>query len=537
MADIVAWVGEPLSDLESITPLGLSSPNWAGLRSRAGVEGLAAVALALTAMLVQLPGGQVWGAALVMVGALSLRPVHPRVRTAALALGLVRGMALIGFGVALWLTSDEGIWLIGALAGVAVVLFGVLRLLITPVQRRGERGWWISSSVATVGGGLMVVLFSVELLEMAVFVLAAGIGALGLISITSCLWGEEASQVVLGDGAGRAWDRLLLRPEQVDGVEQLRAAMMTDGPDVDRRMSRFYVLMAFAAVIASMGVILDSTAVVIGAMLIAPLMGPLMGTALALGMGWSKLLMRHALMAAGGSALAVLIGALLGSVLPTSLDLAVNSQVLSRTQPTLLDLVVAMAAGAAGAFALSRPDISASLPGVAIAISLVPPLTVVGLSWQAGGLVEGAGALLLFLTNATAIVLVGGVTLVFTGLIPVRQVAAVRQRVRTFTAGLLALGAIVLLGLSVNGLVVTEQRTEGEAATAAVGEWLSDRSDFTVDSVVVDGDKVEVEVAGTSPGPPPDRLLKLLRDELGDDVELHLRTREQSTTRLGGPAD
>ena len=93
-----------------------------------------------------------------------------------------------------------------------------------------------------------------------------------------------------------------------------------------------------------------------------------------------------------------------------------NSQITGRVTPRLLDLVVALAAGTAGAFAMSRDDVADSLPGVAVSIALVPPLCVVGISLSAGEWDHTWGALLLFLTNLLSILLAGGAIFALLGL-------------------------------------------------------------------------------------------------------------------------
>ena len=103
------------------------------------------------------------------------------------------------------------------------------------------------------------------------------------------------------------------------------------------------------------------------------------------------------------------MGADAAVLLPGAVDLTANSQVTSRTSPTVVDLVAAVATGFAGAVALSRRDVAAVLPGVAIAISLVPPLAVAGVCLGEGSVAQFLGALLLFLSNLVALVLVGTV--------------------------------------------------------------------------------------------------------------------------------
>lgn len=523
---------------ERITDLGVRPPDWRGLWSWQGLEGAVAVTLGVVSFFATIGGSRVWGLLLVALGVISLRQVRRSDRPAAQAARLGRSVALVLVGVALFGASQAGVELIGLVAGLAGIVGGLVRLAISPTRQRGDRSWWFASALAAVGGGLMVALFSTEIVGVATEALGIVVATLGALTLVSCVFDLPEARESLWHSPRRAWRWLVKRPGSIEDAAALRTAMLTEGPDAGRRMSRFSLLMGFSSVIATMGVITDSTAVVIGAMLIAPLMGPLMGAALSLGMGWPKLLGRHALMAAAGSALAVAISAILGRVLPGTIDLASNSQIVARVSPTLLDLVVAIAAGGAGAFALSRPDISDSLPGVAIAISLVPPLSVSGLSWQAGGYAEAYGAMLLFLTNASAILIVGATTFVFTGLIPIRRATASRQRVRTFTAGLVALVALVTLGLAVNSVLLSDRVSNRGEARAVVDEWLREHDQFTLDSVAVDGSVVTVVVSGPKPGPPAEDLHDRLQERLDlYEVGLDLRVRAQERTTVGDIQD
>jgi uncharacterized membrane protein len=123
---------------------------------------------------------------------------------------------------------------------------------------------------------------------------------------------------------------------------------------------------------------------------------------------------------------------------------ATNSQVAGRVSPRLIDLLAALATGVVGAFALVRSDVSDTLPGVAIAISLVPPLAVVGLTLESGASGEAKGALLLFATNVAAIIATGTVVLLAHGVHHVAESAGL-GRGRLSGATLAAVLGIVLL--------------------------------------------------------------------------------------------
>ncbi|MBU1877565.1 MAG: TIGR00341 family protein, partial [Chloroflexi bacterium] len=175
--------------------------------------------------------------------------------------------------------------------------------------------------------------------------------------------------------------------------------------------ANYYVLIALSCVIATLGLVVNSPAVVIGAMLVAPLMSPIMALSLSIVLGDARLLRLAAQAVFQGTVAAIGISLFLGWLSPYNL---VTAEMAARTQPTLLDLGIALASGAAGAYAIARDEVSAALPGVAIAAALMPPLSVVGLGLSIGRWDAAGGALLLFLTNLIAITLAG--SLVFLGL-------------------------------------------------------------------------------------------------------------------------
>ncbi len=195
-----------------------------------------------------------------------------------------------------------------------------------------------------------------------------------------------------------------LRVDAADIERMANQTLLNYGPDSGAKLSRFWILSALAGVIATAGVAADSVATVIGAMIVAPLMNPILGTALALVLAIHKEAARSMLAVVLGALLVISIAYLLGTIDPINIVADENTQVSSRVHPTLIDLIAALATGSVGAFALVRSDVSDTLPGVAIAISLVPPLSVVGLTLQDGKTTEALGALLLFLTNVAAIV-------------------------------------------------------------------------------------------------------------------------------------
>ena len=168
----------------------------------------------------------------------------------------------------------------------------------------------------------------------------------------------------------------------------------------DARLDRkFLLLITLAAAIATLGLLQSSTAVVIGAMLVSPLMGPIMGIGFGLATLESNLIRRSLVTLAAGMAVAILVAMLIIWLSPIA---DVTPEFRARTQPTLLDLGVAVVGGIAGVYAIMR-KLSGVMVGVAIATALVPPLSTVGFGLATGRMDFALGAALLFLTNTLAI--------------------------------------------------------------------------------------------------------------------------------------
>ena len=204
----------------------------------------------------------------------------------------------------------------------------------------------------------------------------------------------------------------LIPPAQRQTVEALNDALDLSYGDALAKRTGFLIMLTLAGTIAIAGVLSDSTATVIGAMIIAPLGTPILGIALGIVTGHLSLVIRSILWVLSGLVDRRRAGTVFTVFVATPESLETNSQVLGRTSPSLMDLVAALATGFAGGFAMCRKDLSAVLPGVAIAISLVPPLGVVGVCAGQGLWSDALGALILFLSNVVALVIAG--TIVFT---------------------------------------------------------------------------------------------------------------------------
>ena len=177
----------------------------------------------------------------------------------------------------------------------------------------------------------------------------------------------------------------------------------------------FAALMTLAALVAGLGLLANSGAVVIGAMLIAPLMMPLIGSGLALAQGHGPLFKNAFLAVVRGFFFALLTGILLG-VVAQIFHIPLTDELAARGRPNLLDLGVAFVSGIAASYCIARPTLTGALAGVSIAAALVPPIVTVGISLVIGENQVASGASLLFGTNVVAVILGASLNFILGGI-------------------------------------------------------------------------------------------------------------------------
>ena len=196
--------------------------------------------------------------------------------------------------------------------------------------------------------------------------------------------------------------------EERDRLEELHRSY-----DGDAKLNEsFLVLTLGASLIATLGLLADNTAVVIGAMVVAPWILPLRVAVFAILVGDWRLLPRSALTLAAGASLTTLLSLLLGLIAQANGLLTVDAfseEIQGRLSPTLLDLGIALAAGAIATYAKVNPGAVSSMAGTAIAVALVPPVCVMGLMLAAGDFADARGAGLLYAANLLGI-LIGGIS-------------------------------------------------------------------------------------------------------------------------------
>lgn len=321
----------------------------------------------------------------------------------------------------------------------------------------------------------------------------------------------------------------------VDDLARMRDHLFFEGDDARRKLSRFWVLLLLASAIASAGVVGDSTATVIGAMIVAPLMTPIMGTVLAITTADRANLVRSVALVVGGACAAIAVGFVMGLLSPIDVVASTSTQVAARVNPRLIDLIAAVATGAVGAFAQCREDVSDTLPGVAIAISLVPPLAVVGLTLEGGAPGQAWGALLLFLTNVAAILLTGTVVMAMFQVQGLAAVEAVANFSRRKAMGVVVVFVVAIaVPLAFGTWRLTTDRTNEATAARVAGTWAT-AADWSVISVGQSSSGLTVTVAGALPAPDPATLRSDLDAAGLDGVDVRVRLVPVETVDL--PSD
>ncbi len=304
-----------------------------------------------------------------------------------------------------------------------------------------------------------------------------------------------------------------------EDLPKFEAKLFFEGTQRRLNFERFAVLLILSAIIATYGILGDSAATVIGAMIIAPLMKPIMATSAALVMGDMRRAAGSVVVVAVGVVATILIACVCAWVHPGVIGYSSSGQIINRISPSTIDLAVALASGAAGAFAMSRDDVADSLPGVAVSIALVPPLCVAGLGLAEGHWRVAFGSSVLFLTNFFSILLAGGAMLAILGLN-----AAATNRMNT--AGRRHAFAAVIIGffIVIIPLAYTSNRVANEALAEMHGkhlvrDWLK-QSGLELNRIEAHGDEIEMLLSGDGDVPPLAELGERVRKVLDRQVTI-----------------
>lgn len=188
-----------------------------------------------------------------------------------------------------------------------------------------------------------------------------------------------------------------------DKAAVVRKLMESSTPNFD-----FFYIVALSVLMATFGLLANNSAIVIGSMLIAPVLYPILGVALGFVMSNQKVFRRSFKTLARALLLGILVSAV--ATIFFAGDTVATTEVMSRTETSAIYFMVAFVAGLAVAFALGQPEWSETLPGIAISVALVPPLAVVGIGIAALDMQIITGSLVLLFTNLFGIILAAMIT-------------------------------------------------------------------------------------------------------------------------------
>jgi len=292
---------------------------------------------------------------------------------------------------------------------------------------------------------------------------------------------------------------------------------------------RFMALIVLSASIAGFGLLADSAGVVIGAMLVAPLMTPILAAAAATVRADNRLLVLALLTIVAGTAGAILVGYVVGVLAGDSVSATTElpGELAGRTYPGLLDLGVAVSAGAAAGYIVPRRSAVSALPGVGIAVALVPPLATVGITWQLGRSTDAWNALLLFLTNLAAIIFSASIMLLIAGFRPRVKVSRRRLAMRILLT--LTAVTVVAIPLSVHTNIKLQDSRLNLVVAEVVEDWDPSAQIVEVDAKL-NGSVARVDLLMSGPNDPDQiwTLAEAIRDRTGRVVEMDVRYQQNA---------
>jgi uncharacterized hydrophobic protein (TIGR00271 family) len=304
--------------------------------------------------------------------------------------------------------------------------------------------------------------------------------------------------------------------EIIDGIEA----------GVEIRGTNLWILM-FAIIVASVGLNMNSTAVVIGAMLISPLMGPIIGLGLGVGIYDFQLIKKSFRSLAAAVLISVLASAAYFALTPLS---DAQSELLSRTTPTIWDVLISFFGGLAGIVAITRKDKSNAIPGVAIATALMPPLCTAGYGIATLNLAYFLGAFYLFFINSVFISISSMLIIRFLKIPSKKWVDKIQQkkmRTYVFIVALLTIVPSVFMAVD----IVQRSIFQRNANQYITEEFNYDDTSVIERAIDPKNNKIEVFLFGT---PLTDFELKRLNSELKDynltDAKLLIRQNQINQT-------
>jgi uncharacterized hydrophobic protein (TIGR00271 family) len=305
-------------------------------------------------------------------------------------------------------------------------------------------------------------------------------------------------------------------------------------------VKQFYLLLALSALIASLGLVRNSAAVVIGAMLLSPLMTPILAFTASLVMGWPIRAGRTAIRLFLATLFVFGLAYLLPFVFRAPTNMVIPAEVLARTNPRMAELLIGLCAGIAAAYMLIHKETISVLPGVAISVALVPPLCAAGLLTFVKEYALAWQAFVLYATNLVAIILTAGIVLLFTGLKPNVKDLKLNLRVAAGMILITLFVALVAVPLSMRTFNDLRDRHDRQVAISVIEDWIGENN-VEIINVEVENNLLQIFLrinlplkslyeqrrvslrANLSPEMTIDALQQRLRAVLGKKVDITLK--------------
>jgi len=441
--------------------------------------------------------------------------------------GVLEAVITIGAGLVFLIWPVATVMILALIAAAYFAVRG-LAVIGGSLRQRGQGEPWI---IDISRGIFLVALGAITFLipESVVVGVVAGVAALAIvlggIMLAYGIRAQSDDELIDIDAATVSQllvDWIKARDVGDDRRHEIGEGLFFEAPARVAKLTAWWVMLLLSVAIATFGIMQDSTAVVIGAMLIAPLMTPILGSAAAIVNAWRVRILESMGLVAIGVGASIALAFILGQWFPIIVPLEVNSQVTSRVSPNIVDMMIALAAGAAGAYANVDRRVSASIAGVAIAVALVPPLGVVGLTLEAGMFANSLGAFLLFLTNLVSIILSATLVFFLTGYAPFQRLRENRHEVAVLLRTVAFAALVILVPLVFTAESVLSTAGRQDSAQTAVSEWLGDDSTLTAILVEVDGTEVEVFLTGSGELPFVPDLADSLTDAFGTPADVRV---------------
>lgn len=325
-----------------------------------------------------------------------------------------------------------------------------------------------------------------------------------------------------------------LTPRLISDISLLSLGSVQEIVVPNIRITFDYLLLITAAcIVSTLGLLMNSTPVIVGGMIISPLMWPIVGISYGLWQSKSHFLWKSIRLLSLSVVFTLLTSALLTFFSPIKI---INSEILGRTTPTLFDLIVALASGAVAMLSLTNKRVSNSIAGVAIATSLLPPICVSGIGIAVWTFSIFWGGLLLFITNAVAIITVGVIYLTFVSVVQNKALPKINFRGAFIFIFLLIIliaplkQTLIQYGWNVGSLqtsrsIIIRELSQLDSKINLIDIQVNDRQ-YKSRSIILVNIGIMVPQGYSITFDTKEALRKKLEDSLGKHVELNIRVQE-----------